>query len=364
MMSTRGRLTRWLVPWLAVLAAATLAVACGPRTGGQASGPTVKEIATYTGGDRQPKLEAGARQEATLMWYTSLGLQPNAEPLARAFEAKYPFIKVEIYRSDGAGLILKITEEAKAGKTAADVVETTLNTLKPIKEENLLTEYYIPNANAYPRDAKEMGSGSNIVWAVDREHYISFGYNKTLVDPSALPKDWDGLLAPGLKGKMQIVGTGTGMDYVGSVLTNKSADFMKRLAQQEIKTQVISGTAMLDLIAKGEVPASPTIFQAEVKAQQAKGAPVDWIALEPVMTNAGALAFMAGAPHPNAAALFAEWLLGPEGQGAYKGMGFGSAGSEPGFRRWYPGAGTTATQYEALFDAWKKVFDESFVRAG
>ena len=71
----------------------------------------------------------------------------------------------------------------------------------------------------------------------------------------------------------------------------------------------ISGRAMADLVMSGEVALSPTIFRDHALEAKAKGAPIDWAAMEVVPTNAGAVALVAGAPHPHAAALLADFLL-------------------------------------------------------
>lgn len=339
-----------------------LLAACAPRPSAatQPRDP-VRWAATYAGPDRLLRIETNARDEGVVTWYTSLGL-PNAEPIARAFEDKYRFLRVDVVRADGPSILTRIMEEARAGQPAADVVETPVNSLKPLKEKGLLVEYFVPSAGTLPADAKLAGTGPNIYWAVDRENYIGFAYNRNLVDPGVLPRDLDGVLAPGLKGLMQIVGTQTGIECVGAMLTNKSADFVRQLGQQDLKIQMVSGSAMLDLIARGEVAASPAVYQAEVKIQQSNGAPVEWIALEPVTANAGGIAFLAGAPHPNAAALFVQFMLGEEGQTLFREMGFGSAGVDPGFRRWYPGLGTTAAQFDDLYQSWKRTLDEVILR--
>jgi iron(III) transport system substrate-binding protein len=358
---------RWGIVGLA-LGLLALAAACGggassggASPGGAAGGTSARNAAVYAGADRAQVLTAGAQQEGALVWYTSLTIGV-AETLSRTFEAKYPGVKVELFRAADNDIITKVSEEGRAGKNIADLVEMPIPTLKVVKDAGLLGEYYLPNADSYPAEAKETGSGRNIFWAVDREHYISFGYNTNLVDPSLLPKDDAGLLAPGLKDQMALPGTTTGVNFLGYLLAHESPDFVTRLADQNVKVQMISGTALLDLIAKGEIAASPTVFQAEVLIGRSKGAPVEWIPIQPVTANAGAVGFIAQAPHPHAAALFAEFLLGDEGQQIFRDNYFGSAGVAPGFSRWYPDQGMTATQYEQRYEEWKKLLSEKFVR--
>src|SRR5918994_7270429 len=95
------------------------------------------------------------------------------------------------------------------------------------------------------------------------------------------------------KGKMSIAGTSTGVRWVGSVPIIMGREFLNKLAEQEIKVQNISGAALAGLVVSGEVPLSPTIFDANVTLAKQKGAPVEWRPLEPVVTTVGSAALRA-----------------------------------------------------------------------
>ena len=51
-----------------------------------------------------------------------------------------------------------------------------------------------------PSDAKQAGERGLYFWATARESYIGFAYNKNLLPKEAIPKNYDGLLHPALKG--------------------------------------------------------------------------------------------------------------------------------------------------------------------
>jgi len=68
-----------------------------------------------------PKLLEGAKKEGEIVWYTSMALD-QSKPVADAFEKKYPFIKVTLFRSGGGALMNKVLTEARAGRYAFDVV--------------------------------------------------------------------------------------------------------------------------------------------------------------------------------------------------------------------------------------------------
>ena len=76
----------------------------------------------------------------------------------------------------------------------------------------------------------------------------------------------------------------------------------------------VSGRAAADLVASGELGASPTVFRSHASEITASGAPVTWIPMDLVPTNAGAVSLPISAPHPHAAVLLIGFMLGPEVQ--------------------------------------------------
>ena len=67
-------------------------------------------------------------------------------------------------------------------------------------------------------------------------------------------------------------------------------------------------------MSSGEVPLSPTIFDADVTVAKQKGAPIEWRPLDPVVTTVGYSALSLKPPHPHAALLFLDYLHSKEGQ--------------------------------------------------
>jgi iron(III) transport system substrate-binding protein len=68
------------------------------------------------------------------------------------------------------------------------------------------------------------------------------------------------------------------------------------------------------LVAAGELPVSLTIYSGNADSIKAKGGPIDWAAVEPLVGRPQAIALAKNAPHPHAALLFADFVLSPEGQ--------------------------------------------------
>src|SRR5690349_19959344 len=202
---------------------------------------------------------------------------------------------------------------------------------------------------------------NNGYWILAREPYADFAYNTRLLSAGAVPKSYLDLAKPELKGKLAISGATTGKQWIGAVEAGlgkeKAKALFTQLANQGIHVQGVSGRTLLNLVAKGEVIASPTIFQALGQALLRDGAPVQWLPLEPVPSNAGSVAVAAKAPHPPAALLLAVDLVGAEGQKLLADAGFGGPGRDLGFRRWYAAAAQTEPQYDSTMKGWVRTFN-------
>src|SRR5919198_4573673 len=308
-------------PPAATTGPASASRAVAPAAAPAASQPkTVSEIALYEGADRQALLEAGARAEGRLMVYTS-GVDTQIGPLIDGFSAKYPFIKVDRFRASNEELIPRILEEYRANRYDFDALETTTDSTSVLKEAGALQPFHSPELANYPKDAIDPDN----MFAPVRESYVGLGYNPTLVKAEDAPKTFDDLLDPRWKSRMTIAGSSTGVRFVGNVLLTKGPDFLKQLGEQQIRVQSISGRALADLVIAGEVPLAPTIFDSHVSDSKGKGAPIQWLPLEPTVVNLGAVSIASKAPHPYAGMLFVDFLLSEEGQKLYKAAGYGSA---------------------------------------
>src|SRR5579862_556619 len=129
-----GQRSPTLLLTLALLAAAAPA---------HAAPTTVAEIATYTGGDRQQLLEAGARREGALMLYAT-GTQ--IQPLLDRFMQKYPYIKVSMPRASALDVTRKVIEEYSAGVYLVDAYELSSYGLVVEREQGLLQPFASPRS--------------------------------------------------------------------------------------------------------------------------------------------------------------------------------------------------------------------------
>jgi iron(III) transport system substrate-binding protein len=313
---------------------------------------TLAELAVYNGPDREQLLVAGAKKEGKVVWYTALA-GGSYKDLARGFEAKYG-VPVESYRGASRDLIAKVLAESQAKRYLMDVAESSPPLLMLMRAMKRLTPFNVPHLAKFSADAKEDAGKGTVFWATDRESYMGFAYNKDKLPASAVPKNYDGLLNPALKGRMSFVTTDTGSRTVGAMLRTKGEEYLKRLRAQDITMHSISGQALNDMIISGEVEASPTIFRNHALVAAEKKAPVAWVPMDIVPASAGSAGLSSYAPHPHAAVLFVDFLFSPDGQRILENYEYGSAAKEYGFKRWYIEKGMSIEQLEREGDRWEK----------
>jgi len=127
-------------------------------------------------------------------------------------------VTVETFRASGSDLTLKLEEETKARRNIADAIETTEGNLMFMRDDGLLRPYNSLHLKKYPDDAKEPAQKGLYYWALARESYIGFMYNKNLVSKGFAPKGFDVLAASELKGKMGISTGETSGKIIGAMI--------------------------------------------------------------------------------------------------------------------------------------------------
>jgi iron(III) transport system substrate-binding protein len=325
---------------------------------GQTGKPSsLADLASYTGADRERLLLDGAKREGKVVWYTTLAADQNKQ-LANAFEKKYQGVSVETFRTGSSALAQRLLTEARARRHLADAIETTPPGLMTFRENQLLLPYSSPYLAGFSDDAKEKGPKNLVYWTTVRESYVGFAYNKRFLNASDVPKNFDGLMKPALRDNMGLSGDDTGARSVGAMVKTKGETFVKRLKEQNIRMHMMAGSALTQLVAAGEIFASPSQFYSATNVAAKRGAPVAWVPMDLVIASAGGAAVYANTQRPHAALLFTDFLLSPDGQKLYEDLYFGTAQKDYGFKRWYPEKGGTLAQYEEALEGWHKLLKE------
>lgn len=322
---------------IASLLAITLLLACGaPKTvdkepvtipeGGLASAPVLQ------GWEKEwQKTLTEARKEGRVVVYSTSGSEVR-RAFNEAFTKKYG-IDLEMVVAKGAEVSNKVLTERRAGLYLVDVYvggsTTIINALKPAGTlEPLLPALILPEVTD-----PNMWWEKRIPITVDRDKKYILQYsaslnlreiltNGDLVKEGELSSYYD-LLQPKYKAKvamMDPITAGRGLKWFGSLLASNSlpVDYMRQLAKQE-PLIMRDDRLPVEWVARGRYMVGIALAVDPIKEFMEAGFNLKEGSFKedvPRITapGGGNLSLMNKAPHPNAAKVFINWMLGKEGQ--------------------------------------------------
>jgi iron(III) transport system substrate-binding protein len=265
--------------------------------------------------DATPQLVAAAQKEGKVVWYSATDVQV-AEKLARAFEAKYPGIKVQVERSGAERLFQRINQEYGSKIYNVDVIETSDAVhFVHFKKQGWL-QPAVPSevAKHWPKEYKDADGN----YAAYRAHLSVIAYNTKLVPKEQAPKSHADLLDPKWQGKLVKAHPG----YSGTIMTGTQAisqsplgwSYFEKLAKQKVM-QVQSSTEPPKKLAQGERPVMADGNEYNVFVLKESGVPIEPVyATEGTPIVIGNAALLKNAPNPNAARLFYHYMFTREAQ--------------------------------------------------
>jgi iron(III) transport system substrate-binding protein len=270
----------------------------------------------YQGSDRAERLAQGARREGSLVLYTSLATSESV-PLTQAFEKKYG-VKVELWRSLSEQIVRRALNEARARRDVVDVIETNAPEVEALARERVTARFESP----YVSDIPAWGVPAHRMWVADRVDFFVVAYNTAKVRRDELPATYEGFLDAKWKGRIGL--EATDQEWLAGLARHwgekRALEFFRALAA--MRPDVRRGHVLLsEMVSAGEVPVSLTNYASNADSMKRRDMPIDWKPVEPVIGRPQALGLAARAPHPNAALLFADFVLSPEGQQLFNSMG-------------------------------------------
>ena len=273
-------------------------------------------IYMYKGADREAWLLERAKKEGGLTLYTSLS-PTESGPLSAMFEKKYG-IKLTIWRGLSDGVVQRVVNESRAKRHVVDVVETNGPEMEILAREKMLSEFHSPHIADLPQGMIP----KHRMWMPDRVNFFVVAYNTQKVKPEDLPKHYEGFTEAKWKGRIAIEATDA--EWMGGLVNSlgeqRGMAFFKKLSDQ--KPDVRKGHILLaQMVAAGETDVGLTIYNANAQSLKQRGAPIDWIPMEPTLARPQGVAVVRQAPHPHAAALFADFIISPEAQAFLNSMG-------------------------------------------
>ena len=277
-----------------------------------APGPAAlaQDLLRYEGADRVEKALPAARKEGSLTLYTSFA-EKDLPPLLDAFEKRYG-IKVRVWRSASENVLQRTVTEARAGRHEVDAVHSSAIEMEALYREGIVQPVAPPHGAKLLQGALRPHRG----WIAT---YLSFwvqAYNTNLVRREELPRRFEDLLDPRWKGKLGIEARVS--DWYAALVTDMGEEKGIRFFRELVAKNGISvrggHTLLNNLVIAGDVPLALTMYQYIVEGAKRKGAPVDWIVLEPAIGRMSGVGIARHAAHPNAALLFYEFMLSPPAQ--------------------------------------------------
>jgi iron(III) transport system substrate-binding protein len=297
-------LTQSLVAGLTIAAALTAA---------HAQTASVADVASYLGPDRQARLLEGAKKEGGLTLYSSATTEDMNEHI-KAFETKYPGVKIKFWRGDSEGILRRAVTETRGGRNDFDIVETSGGTMEAGFRENLFQVVKSPVLDDISPKAKFAGGA----WTGTRFQLHVTAYNTNATRKEDLPKSYADFLDPRFKGKL-----GIELDdsewfaaLAGWMGEDKALPLWREIVAKNGVSVRKGHTLIANLTASGEVPIALGIYKYKVEQFKRKGVPIDWIAIPPYVVHPIGIALSQKAPHPNAAMLFFDFML-TDGQKIY-----------------------------------------------
>lgn len=273
-------------------------------------------VYSYKGADRDARLLERAKREGKLVLYTSLA-PTESLPLAQAFEKKTG-VKVEVWRGLSDKVVQRAVTESQARRHAVDVVETNGPEMEMMAREKVFSQFYSPHT----ADLSAAAIPAHRLWMPDRLNFFVVAFNTDRVRREEIPATYEGFLDAKWKARLGMEATDA--EWMAALVKkwgpDKGRAFFRQLAAQ--RPDMRKGHILLaELVGAGEVPVALTCYQANIETLKRKGAPIDWLPVEPVIGRPQGIALARFAPHPGAALLFADFVLSGEGQELFNGMG-------------------------------------------
>jgi iron(III) transport system substrate-binding protein len=307
----------------------------------------------------QANVEA-AKKEGTLTLYTTIA-EKDLPAIIKPFEDKYG-IKVNVWRAGTDKVLQRAVAETRAKRYEFDAVHFGAPEMEALAREKILA----PVNSPVHKDLLPGSVPPHKEWAATILSVWVQAYNTQAVKKSDLPRTYQDLLDPKWKGKLGIEAKND--DWFATVVHQMGTeqvglDFFRKLSSTNGISPRQGHTLLNNMVVSGEVPLALTVYNYMPEQAKKKGAPIDWFVIEPAIARANAIGIARHAQHPNAALLFYEYLLGPDGQKAMVSIDYVPTNTKVES----PLKGVKIIQTDPIrsldeSDKWKKLFDETVLK--
>jgi iron(III) transport system substrate-binding protein len=317
---------------LAAILVATLVLGCAapaPEAPAPAPAPSPDKPAPAPSPDKPTpsqleQIIAKAKEEGEVVVAGSHGDEVQRE--LPGFYEKYPFITVKGMDLNTAKTVNRVAMEVKAGRVGVDIFETSDDGGFTLAGLGMLQKPQMP----YPQLKKfdpRLQPSSGLFVALTLTPRVQGAYNTEMIPPDEVPTNWE--MMGDIKWKGQTIQSSSGEEmplrlaYLwrkGNELDwDRSFDlFGKLFAQEPVITQGYRRGG--EQISAGERAIFWFPAPGPIPRMAFQGAPVSFIAFPPNIAGYRTVGIIKGAPHPNAAWLFIDYMTDVQGQHEYAEM--------------------------------------------
>jgi iron(III) transport system substrate-binding protein len=136
------------------------------------------------------------------------------------------------------------------------------------------------------------------------------------VTKAELPASYAELLDPRWKGRLGIEASDEDWfaEVVEALGEAKGLSLFRDLAAKNGLSVRRGHSLLAQMVVSGEVPFALTVYNFTAEQLKGQGAPLEWFTLAPAVAHGNGFAVLRRAPHPNAALLYYDFMIGEDGQ--------------------------------------------------
>jgi iron(III) transport system substrate-binding protein len=252
-----------------------------------------------------------AKQEGNLIVYSVWDVE-HLTVITNAFMKRYPGIKATYWQARNPEIVTRALTEFQGGQSSFDVVLSD-NAPPVIRAAGAIQNYETVQKDVLYLHDPTMPTVSLQIQAL--------AYNTKKMKPADLPKTWEEVANPKYKGMIALddpMRAGPLSSMLSGLKTQWNNDtrfnnFVKGLKALNVPVHK-STSAMFRLVISGEYNICMPALLHDVMEETHKGTPISYVKTVPPVVFPRQAGIYAKAPNPNAAKLFAEWLISEEGQ--------------------------------------------------
>jgi len=256
-----------------------------------------------------------AKKEGKVVWYTSTPVE-TGQKIAKMFETKYA-VKVEMFRSGGSAILRRFLQENQAKRINADLLTTSdPAAAAELGEQGLFVPFKPVNFDKIPEGAK----AADGTFVAQRLNIITIYVRSDKIAAADIPRTWDALLDPKYKGKQVMTDpsfTSLQLSVIGMNAKQKGWGYYEKLRANDIMI-VQSNQQVSDMIKRGERVIAAGALDSYAAEDRKDGHPIETIyPSDGTYVIPSPTSVVKGSPNPNAAKLFAEFMISDEVQALF-----------------------------------------------